>query len=360
MDPPRYPVNIAVTDQTQREVDVLIRGQRIRSRYVQHGSGPLVLFLHGLGSRLEESERVRALLSPRYTCVALDLLGHGCTQRIRPEALGIDAAQEPRWREESTFPFLQAQDEFVNSFIEAIGAKDDLRIVAGGSLGGTLTLRQAMRDQDERSKRRYLPWSPASCWESMQKFEPLRRGTEKRVGGRLRKPELRVWDLDSEPARADTRFDFVYFNFVERIPTIGPASNTWWSDAIGAALKAQYVWLARLDRRELLDDAMRLWNLGLAYEQTYFSFIERERGGVRRIDRIKRGTYVVVGDDDRAGQILAGTDIAGNVERLIGTTPLVPGWISIVPQTGHSIHDERPGTLALLIDDLYNAPTLSG
>lgn len=361
LDAPHHPVNVGVTSFVQKEVRVPFRGRDVTTRYVMHGQGPVILFLHGLGSRLEESDAVRKALEPKgYTLVALDLVGHGYTERVAPSSVGASSSNVPDWRNGASFVFLTAMDEFVTSFTKALGIDKDIRIITGGSLGGTLTLRQAILDQASGSKRRYLPWSPASCWESLQKFEVLRRGAEDRVGRRLRTSEKRVWDLTTTPAREDTRFDCVYFNFVERIPTVGPTCVTWWSDEIGKKKKDAHIWSSRLDRREQLDDAMRKWTLALAYEQTFFSFVERGPDNVRRLDRIRRGVYIVVGDDDRSGQLFAGTDIAGSVERLVNQSPAVAGFISTLPKTGHSIHDERPQTLAQLLIDLDRAPTMTG
>jgi pimeloyl-ACP methyl ester carboxylesterase len=49
----------------------------MRLHVVEAGSGPAVVFIHGMGSSLDTWTNCMALLSPTHYVVAIDLLGHG-------------------------------------------------------------------------------------------------------------------------------------------------------------------------------------------------------------------------------------------------------------------------------------------
>lgn len=51
----------------------------VRTRIIEAGDGPHLLFLHGTGAHLEVFLRNIGLFAERFHVVALDLLGHGCT-----------------------------------------------------------------------------------------------------------------------------------------------------------------------------------------------------------------------------------------------------------------------------------------
>ena len=57
----------------------VINGLRIR--YLDHGSGPAILFIHGLGGNIESWMSVLNRMPPGYRLIALDLRGFGSSQK---------------------------------------------------------------------------------------------------------------------------------------------------------------------------------------------------------------------------------------------------------------------------------------
>ncbi|MEM9653233.1 MAG: alpha/beta fold hydrolase [Actinomycetota bacterium] len=90
----------------------------------RRGSGPALIFLHGVGSSSATWDRVMTLLQDRYTVIGFDLLGHG--QSPVPE----DPAEYTRDR---------ALDD-VDDILESV---DGPAVLVGHSLGGYLALAHA-------------------------------------------------------------------------------------------------------------------------------------------------------------------------------------------------------------------------
>lgn len=61
----------------------------VRLRYRQEGSGPVVVFTHGLGSHLDAWERTVSTFRDRYTVLTWDVRGFGGSER-RPETMAPD------------------------------------------------------------------------------------------------------------------------------------------------------------------------------------------------------------------------------------------------------------------------------
>jgi pimeloyl-ACP methyl ester carboxylesterase len=61
----------------------LQREDRPTISYDVAGHGPLVVFVHGLTSFRQTWDPVTTLLAEEFTCVRLDLRGHGASSRTR-------------------------------------------------------------------------------------------------------------------------------------------------------------------------------------------------------------------------------------------------------------------------------------
>jgi 2-hydroxy-6-oxonona-2,4-dienedioate hydrolase len=136
----------------ERDVDVL--GMRLR--YVDVGepsAEPPLLLLHGLASRLEEYDALLPVLSRRRRVLVPDLPGNGYSDKP-------DRPYDMRFLEDAVLGFLDA-----------------LRVphasLAGGSLGGNLTLRLAYRAPERFPV--LAPWAPASVWDPQPIFRTLDR-----------------------------------------------------------------------------------------------------------------------------------------------------------------------------------------
>jgi len=119
----------------------------VRVRYVDirapEETGPPLVLLHGLASRIEEYEELIEHLRPSRRIIALDLPGNGYSDKpARPYTL--------EFLEDAVLGLLDRLDV----------AQVDL---AGGSLGGNLVLRLGYRAPGRF--RRLVPWAPAGVWE---------------------------------------------------------------------------------------------------------------------------------------------------------------------------------------------------
>jgi 2-hydroxy-6-oxonona-2,4-dienedioate hydrolase len=141
------PTHVRATKYEQRDITVL---GGVRLRYVdvpaERESGPPVVMLHGIASRIEEYEDLIGRLCVRRRVVAMDLPGNGYSDK--PERA------------------------YTLSFLEdaVLGLLDQLALeqvdLTGGSLGGNLVLRLAHRAPHRF--RRLAPWAPGGAWEPMR------------------------------------------------------------------------------------------------------------------------------------------------------------------------------------------------
>jgi 2-hydroxy-6-oxonona-2,4-dienedioate hydrolase len=138
------PRAVPATSHPQKHMTVL---DGIRLRYIDVGADeegePPLLLLHGLASRIEEYEELVRALKKTRRIVVVDLPGNGYSDK--PDR------------------------SYSLSFMEdaALALLDKLGIqranVAGGSLGGNLTLRLGLRQPERFGK--LAAWAPAGAWE---------------------------------------------------------------------------------------------------------------------------------------------------------------------------------------------------
>ena len=96
---------------------------------IRQGSGPSVVFLHGLGMSASTWDAVAERLADRHTVLAVDLPGHGGSPSPDdPEAFTRDAA--------------------LADLDEVIAGLDDVPVIVGHSLGGYLALAHAATRPD--------------------------------------------------------------------------------------------------------------------------------------------------------------------------------------------------------------------
>jgi 3-oxoadipate enol-lactonase len=103
----------------------------LRIAYVQAGSGPPIIFLHGVGSTNEIWRRQMLALAPTMHCIALDYRGYGHSE-IPPEASLAPGAGDPQAVSRGAF----ARDVF--AVLDQCGLADAHLI--GCSLGGVVAL----------------------------------------------------------------------------------------------------------------------------------------------------------------------------------------------------------------------------
>jgi pimeloyl-ACP methyl ester carboxylesterase len=136
------------------QLDAIVLGD-LRLRYIDvrptEESGPPLVMLHGIASRIEEYEELVGLLWRGRRVIVMDLPGNGYSDKPdRPYTL--------RFLEDAVLGLLDHL---------AVGEAD----LAGGSLGGNLVLRLAHRAPQRF--RRLVPWAPGGAWEPKRFFGAL-------------------------------------------------------------------------------------------------------------------------------------------------------------------------------------------
>lgn len=335
-DAPHRPVNVPQSPFPTHYATVPVDGEPYRTRYVWSGpdDAPLIVLLHGHSSRVEEyDELVRALGELRHPdgrrkwAIAVpDLPSCGYTTRVDPD----EVEGNGKW------PLLDFLERFIEAFVDTIcaerGRPARLAAVAGGSLGGNLTLRLA--EARVPWARSFAAWSAASVWTSME--GDLIKGCA------LRTTRERMTDDEVESSRHD------YFQqvFVDAICGTGrPQPKMWYRDHWPCA--ARHTNRAIWDRREIYGPEFRRFHWQVAHEQLVFSHVQMTDGRAPW-QRIRGPVFLAAGDQDnymwthihdRTADLARHLEAAG-----------VSGRCRLFEDTGHSIQDERPALLARELD----------
>lgn len=254
----------------------------VRLRYVdvgeQNGEPPLLL-LHGLASRIEEYDELITALKPQHRrMIVLDLPGNGYSDKP-------DRKYSLTFMEDASLALL-----------------DHLKVpranVAGGSLGGNLTLRLGLRQPERFAK--LAAWAPAGAWPPQRIWPRLLR----LLPGRLLfwtilRLQSRFWYHPKWPGRQKALDQaFAYFHEV------------------------------------YCDGFVRMY-YDLGFEQVTTSLFPDA-------PRIKQPTLLLWGDQDN------GLNMGAGVKRLNGLIP--NSRLVVFPDARHSLANEIPGPLALSID----------
>ncbi|HEY8038165.1 MAG TPA: alpha/beta hydrolase [Polyangiaceae bacterium] len=141
-------MRVRATRHEQRDATVLgdLRLRYVDVRPAGSESGPPLVLLHGIASRIEEYEELVERLHPRRRVIVMDLPGNGYSDKpARPYTLAL------------------LEDAVLGLLDHLVVDQADL---AGGSLGGNLVLRLGHRAPGRF--RRLVPWAPAGAWEPMR------------------------------------------------------------------------------------------------------------------------------------------------------------------------------------------------
>ncbi len=193
------PTRVRATKYEQHDATVL---GGVRLRYVdvpslaESESGPPVVMLHGIASRIEEYEDLIGRIRAKRRVIVMDLPGNGYSDK--PER------------------------SYSLSFFEdaVLGLLDHLDVkeadLTGGSLGGNLVLRLAHRTPERF--RRLAPWAPGGAWEPMRMLGML-TGLWLRSGTTFFWPcvwvQSRFW-YDPAWARRDAALQEAFAHYRER------------------------------------------------------------------------------------------------------------------------------------------------
>jgi len=283
-DAPPRPIAVSVTSHPQSDLDVL----GLRLRYIDipptgHEEGPPLLLIHGHSSRIEEYEDILPHLAKHRRVLVPDLPGSGYSDK--PDV-----------------PYsLSLYEDTLLAFLDAKGiTRAD---VAGGSLGGNLTLRLGRREPDRF--RKLAAWAPAGCW------HPMRWAV---IVNRILRGALLFW------------------------PTLWVQSRYWYERSWPgqkAALATSFRYYREIVSRgfvrmywDIAEDQVKQSHFGVAHE-------------------IKQPVLLAVGDRDH------GLGMFEGVKKLAGLLP--NATLRIFPGARHSLANEVPAELGELTDGFLRA-----
>jgi pimeloyl-ACP methyl ester carboxylesterase len=353
----------------------------------------IILYIHGgPGSRLEEcSDLVGQLhiaganLDPpkRFTVIAFDQPSQGYTSMLGPNDIVPTHDQIGDY-----YPTLQFSEDFIVAFVHALDniatiTKRGIFII-GGSTGGALALR--MGHLAESWIKAIVAWSPASVWRTY--------ANDVLKGAVLHSGFARS-DHGEDPGRRGEFFDQAFGETVIEYPFIDvrvqPNPEEWYRGdryyyyplSPGASewpCKWDRIAAARLDYEEVYNWRFRRWHWRLGTELLLFSFFnDNWEGPAHDADlpqaanywRITRPTLLVAAEDDdwNTGLDLnlgfsfpwenRWTRTREMAQLMQDSGGQTPGRTLLLPNTGHSIHNERPKLFAQQIVAFLSSPDLA-
>jgi len=117
----------------RHSIAIALGGARYRVAYLDWGTGPVLLCLHGFLGNKANWLAVMKRLAPRYRCVSLDLLGFGETQLLERSESCLSVAT----------PSIALEAAFVSAIARALGLEPCA--IAGHSFGGWVAATYALR-----------------------------------------------------------------------------------------------------------------------------------------------------------------------------------------------------------------------
>lgn len=317
----------------------------------------VLLFIHGMDSRIEESDDLTAALAARHdrnwTVITVDLPTSGYADNLdhaRISPLSAVACHST--------PLLDFLDDYLVAFVDQLDRdlhgqlEPRLRAVIGGSLGGNLAIRLG--------RRAGLPWlaatvawSPASIWPSyLDRSDAVASGCDTHwnplndkavhqsldwAGG---DPQFAVPASGDEPP--SRRRELFYGGF-DWSPVYGlggpPQAQCWYSDHF--ACKQTLIRAARLDRQETYDAHYRTWHWRLGAEQLAFSHQQLAPD---------TGTPLYLGNDKPLVLLSGYDDTCGKLgewtREVAAKMTSTPGHARFLRATGHSLDNEHPDYVA--------------
>ena len=323
----------------------------------------VILFIHGMDSRLEESDTLTEALHRlpgNWTVIAMDLPTSGYADNIDPERIAPATAVACHYT-----PVLDFLDSFVIQFVNTLDTKmhgqlkPRIKAVVGGSLGGNLVMRLGRKPGLPWIKH-LVAWSPASIWTSYvgqphsfmrgcdTGFNALKDTAVKTGLGWAGKDSNFLPSHESLAQGLGLRREWFYAGFdwnggVGTAVTFPynhkPQSACWFSDRWPC--KKAKILGARLDRQETYDPNFRAWHWRLGTEQLIFSQQQLKPGTHTPLYLLNTKPMALFsGSDDACGHLYDNArDVAPKMTR-------TPGFARFLQRTGHSLDDEHPNYVA--------------
>jgi pimeloyl-ACP methyl ester carboxylesterase len=277
------------------------------------------------------------------------------------------------------YPLVVFSEDFIVDFIDALDKivpiKNRNIYVIGGSSGGALTLRMGHRPEGWIKK--IMAWNAASVWNTYTHGEAEGKEFALNTG----------WGRSEENEDKDKRKDYFNEAFGMPTPETQPNPEEWYrgnrSDYAAnrdtqKPLRAEwnckfdYIVGSRLEQEEVYNPTYRRWHWRLGTEVLIFIFFNdswsgpantaSDNSGKANYLSIQKPTLLVSSDDDdrNEGETLG---IPRHWENRWTRTRLMapkmrntPGYTLYLPNTGHSIHKERPTLFAGQIAPVSGEP----
>lgn len=320
----------------------------------------VILFIHGMDSRLEEADDLTKALhrlgGKNWTVIAMDLPTSGYADNIDHSlispisAVACHNTQVVDFIEEFIVAFVNTLDTQLNGEL-----KPKIRAVVGGSLGGNMAMRLGRRPNTPWIKA-VVPWSPAAIWPSMiaqhhavaagcdTSWDPFKdkavnqslkwAGLESRFLPQNESPELR-----RELFYGGFDWDGGDFVAIFSDQSHKAQAQCWYSDKYPC--KKNLILTSRMDRQETYDRNFRAWHWRLAAEQLAFSQQQFVAGTKQPLymNNAKK-MLLFCGYDDTCGDL-------GKYTRQVALEMVdTPGYARFLKQTGHSLDNEHPDWVA--------------
>jgi pimeloyl-ACP methyl ester carboxylesterase len=377
-DPPHRPVNVPVAPYPQYDITVPCRGISVNTRYMIASPGPqppraaatarslpvdpvpsipahheIILFVHGHSSRLEECldlvphlHQIGLERGSHYSVVAMDLPCCGYASMFdHAQVADSEASQYP-----SSYPILDFIEEFIANFVNeldhGLDIKNRIAAVIGGSLGGNMGLRLGEHGTLYPWLKNIVSWSPASVWRALVN-DAVKGMAPNHCRGQMKEEE-----------NTESRKDYFRDEFdkptvqIASVIIVPPQPAMWYRDG-WEPCKSLYIDRARLERQEIYNQWFRRWHWRVALEQLIFSHRDPELPGSRpRCESITANVLLLAGQKDNYNF----TNIYDSTGEMAVRMGAVPGHALLLLDTGHSIHNERPGALGRLVVNFLRRP----
>lgn len=330
----------------------------------------VILFIHGMDSRLEESDDLTAALhrigGHNFTVISMDLPTSGYADNIDHQRISPISAVTCHYT-----PLVDFVEDFIVAFVDALDGqlhgqlKPKIKAVVGGSLGGNMTMRLGRRPNAPWITH-VVPWSPASIWPSMiaQRNAVMAgcdtgwdMGKDRGVNQALKWGGLEerfLPDHETPELRRELFYGGFDWDGGDLVAIFSgnnhkPQASCWFSDEWQC--KQAVILASRLDRHETYDANFRAWHWRLGGEQLAFSHQQYAPGTQESLYLFdKKPMLLLTSVEDVCADL--GQDTRDVASKMVNT----PGCSRFMQQTGHSLDNEYPDWVAHEIAEFIAPP----
>ncbi|HVH72819.1 MAG TPA: alpha/beta hydrolase [Candidatus Dormibacteraeota bacterium] len=330
----------------------------------------VILFIHGMDSRLEEADDLTAALhrigGRNWTVISMDLPTSGYSDNIHHQRISPISMVTCH-----VTPLVDFIENFIVAFVDTLDVqlhgqlKPRIRAVVGGSLGGNMSMRLGRRPNTPWITN-VVPWSPAAIWPSMiAQRNAIAAGCDTgwdALKDRAVNTSLTWAGLDQKflPEHENEHPAFrreLFYGGFDWSPVYGiggpPQAQCWYSNEWPCKLSSMLA--ARLDRQETYDGNFRAWHWRLGAEQLAFSQQQFAAGTDKPLYLFNTKRMLLLGGrQDTCG------DLCKDTEEVAAKMVNTPGYARFLEHTGHSLDNEHPDWVASQIADFLRAGTTAG